>query len=132
MDGRCRLRVVGIQTRPAARSLFACGTPVLGAAGARQLLGWRTTLSRMGEVGDRIESALVGGIESGAFRAGDKLPSERALAAEHGASRTTVRLVLVKLAALGLVEPQHGRGYFVRPRSGRARRSSSAAKASGR
>jgi DNA-binding FadR family transcriptional regulator len=86
----------------------------------------------VGEVGDRIEAALVGGIERGDFRAGDKLPSERALAAEHGASRTTVRLVLVKLAAMGLVEPQHGRGYFVRGRSGRARRANSEAKASGR
>ena len=42
-----------------------------------------------------------------------KLPSERVIAAESGAGRTTVRLVLAKLAAQGLIEAQHGRGYFV-------------------
>ena len=53
-------------------------------------------------------------------------PSERVLAEEHAASRTTVRLVLLKLSAQGLIEAQQGKGYFVRA----ARRSRRAAKAS--
>ncbi len=45
---------------------------------------------------------------------GERLPSERAVMHELNASRTTVRLVLTKLAAQQLVTPVHGRGYFCR------------------
>ncbi|WP_327011638.1 winged helix-turn-helix domain-containing protein [Dactylosporangium sp. NBC_01737] len=47
------------------------------------------------------------------LRPGERLPSERTLATELGAGRTTIRLVLVKLAAEGLVRAEHGRAYFV-------------------
>lgn len=77
------------------------------------------TLCSVGEVTDRVEAVLRGAIESGEYRPGDKLPSERVLAAEQQASRTTVRLVMAKLAAQGLIEAQHGRGYFVRRRTRR-------------
>ncbi|WP_096301646.1 winged helix-turn-helix domain-containing protein [Jatrophihabitans sp. GAS493] len=70
----------------------------------------------MGEISDRIEQALLGMIETGELGAGSKLPSERVLAERHASSRTTVRLVLTKLTAQGIIEPQHGRGYFVCPR----------------
>lgn len=43
------------------------------------------------------------------------MPSERQIMETYGAGRTTVRLVLAKLAAQGLVRPQHGSGYFVLP-----------------
>lgn len=39
---------------------------------------------------------------------GSQLPSERTLSADLGVGRTTVRLVLGKLTAAGLIEPQHG------------------------
>jgi GntR family transcriptional regulator len=68
----------------------------------------------VGEVADRIEQSILQSMLSGDLGPGAKLPSERQLAAEHAASRTTVRFVLVKLSAQGLIEPQHGRGYFVR------------------
>jgi GntR family transcriptional regulator len=68
----------------------------------------------MGEVTDRVESTVRARIDSGEYGPGDRLPSERDLVAELGAGRTTIRLVLAKLAALGLIEAQHGRGYFVR------------------
>jgi DNA-binding GntR family transcriptional regulator len=67
----------------------------------------------MGEVTERVESALRGRIAEGIYKPGDKLPSERSLVDELDAGRTTVRLVLSKLAAQGLIEAQHGRGYFV-------------------
>ncbi|NJC63431.1 winged helix-turn-helix transcriptional regulator [Planosporangium flavigriseum] len=67
----------------------------------------------MGEVTDRLEQALRGMIERGEYKPDERLPSERDLVSQHGAGRTTVRLVLAKLAAQGLVEAQHGRGYFV-------------------
>jgi DNA-binding GntR family transcriptional regulator len=70
----------------------------------------------VGEVTDRIENLLRGLIERGELKPGDRLPSERTIAAEQGAGRTTVRLVLAKLVAQGLIEAQHGRGYFVKAR----------------
>lgn len=43
---------------------------------------------------------------------GERLPSERSVAAELQAARTTIRLVLTKLAAEGLIYAEHGKGYF--------------------
>jgi GntR family transcriptional regulator len=68
----------------------------------------------MGEVTAQVESKVRSLIESGEVPPGKPLPSERALASETGAGRTTVRLVLAKLAAEGLIRAEHGRGYFVR------------------
>lgn len=70
----------------------------------------------MGETTERVELAIRA-LASGTLAPGDRLPSERTLAADLGAGRTTVRLVLVKLAAEGLVRAEHGRGYFVCERS---------------
>jgi GntR family transcriptional regulator, transcriptional repressor for pyruvate dehydrogenase complex len=52
-------------------------------------------------------------ILSGRFRAGDRLPPERALAAEFGVSRPTIRQAVAVLAAHGLVEARVGAGTFV-------------------
>ena len=41
-----------------------------------------------------------------------QLPSERELVARLGAGRTTIRLVLMKLTAEGIIRSEHGRGYF--------------------
>jgi len=67
----------------------------------------------MGDVTSNIERLLRDRIESGEYAPGSQLPSERALSTSLGVARTTVRLVLGKLTAAGLIEPQHGRGYFV-------------------
>lgn len=52
-------------------------------------------------------------IESGGLTVGQKLASERQLAAEHGVSRTTIRQALRWLASDGLVYARPGSGYFV-------------------
>ncbi len=52
-------------------------------------------------------------ILSGGFAPGDRLPAERALAAEFGVSRPTVRQAVSALAARGLVEARVGSGTFV-------------------
>jgi DNA-binding GntR family transcriptional regulator len=67
----------------------------------------------VGEVTERVESGLRALIESGEYAPGDQLPSERQLTVQLGAGRTTVRTVLQKLVLQGVLEAQHGRGYFV-------------------
>ena len=70
----------------------------------------------MGVVTAQVEQRVRTLIASGEIPPGKPLPSERVLASETGAGRTTVRLVLSKLAAEGLIRAEHGRGYFVRKR----------------
>ena len=48
------------------------------------------------------------------LRPGDKLPTERALAAQLGISRHTVREALKNLQALGVVEIIHGSGIYLK------------------
>ncbi|MBF8187467.1 winged helix-turn-helix transcriptional regulator [Nonomuraea sp. K274] len=66
----------------------------------------------MGEKTERVEQSIRDLITSGELGPGGRLPSERTLAQELGAGRTTIRLVLMRLAAEGLVRSEHGRGYF--------------------
>jgi GntR family transcriptional repressor for pyruvate dehydrogenase complex len=54
-------------------------------------------------------------IRDGAYRPGDRLPSERALSDEFGVSRPTVREALQALAAMKVVEQRHGSGVYVAP-----------------
>jgi DNA-binding FadR family transcriptional regulator len=74
-------------------------------------------IASVGETTERVEGAIRA-LATVTLSAGDRLPSERTLADELNAGRTTVRLVLVKLAAEGLVRSEHGRGYFVCERPG--------------
>ena len=52
-------------------------------------------------------------IERGRLRPGDRLPAERELATQIGASRPTVRAGLQALAALGVVQTRHGSGTYI-------------------
>lgn len=65
--------------------------------------------------GERLRRAIVEDIDSGALVAGQRLGSERQLAAEHGVSRGTLRQVLAALEEAGLVRrvPGRGGGTFV-------------------
>ncbi|MFF4571315.1 GntR family transcriptional regulator [Streptomyces sp. NPDC001410] len=62
----------------------------------------------------RIAGDLRRRIEAGELCAGDKLPSERALAEQYGAARNTAREAIRLLAEQGLVTAKHGKGVFVR------------------
>jgi len=64
----------------------------------------------------QIADALRFRITSGELAQGDRLPSERELAAEHGSARNTARQAIAILQAEGLVQAEHGRGVFVRRR----------------
>jgi DNA-binding GntR family transcriptional regulator len=61
----------------------------------------------------RVCESIVGGIESGALRCGDRLPSEERLANDFGVSVGTVQKALAQLATSGIVSREHGRGTFV-------------------
>ncbi|MES2152358.1 MAG: FadR/GntR family transcriptional regulator [Pseudomonadota bacterium] len=59
-------------------------------------------------------------IQQGLLKPGDKLPTESAIMALHGVSRTVVREAISHLQAAGLAQTRHGIGTFVleRPQSG--------------
>lgn len=62
----------------------------------------------------RVAAALRAAIKAGELKPGDKLPSERQLAATHHVARNTAREAVRQLAESALVTAEHGRGVFVR------------------
>ena len=53
-------------------------------------------------------------IEEGAWRVGERIPSENELCALLGVSRVSVRSAIRQMAALGVVESIHGKGTYLR------------------
>lgn len=64
---------------------------------------------------DRLASRLIAQINSGLLNPGDRLPTEQALAASHGVSRTVVREAMHQLKSRALVVARQGSGVFVAP-----------------
>jgi GntR family transcriptional repressor for pyruvate dehydrogenase complex len=52
-------------------------------------------------------------VEQGELRVGDRLPAERALAVQTGVSRSSVRVGLRALSAMGVLQSRHGAGTFI-------------------
>ncbi len=61
----------------------------------------------------KITTKLVGDILQGRLKAGERLPTERALAEEYQVSRHVVREALKRLEAMRLVTTQQGSGTYV-------------------
>ena len=61
----------------------------------------------------RIRQTVTDGILAGRYRAGDKLPSSRALAAHLGLARITVTLAYAELVAADYLVARGRSGYFV-------------------
>ena len=68
-----------------------------------------TQLKASDQVVDQLEKLILHGV----LRAGEKLPSERDLAAEMGVSRPVLREALTVLQKKELIFTQHGSGVFV-------------------
>lgn len=68
-----------------------------------------------GPLYQRVADGIVKGIESGTWKPGDRLPSERALCDMFSVSQITVRRALRELALVGRVYSHHGLGWFVHP-----------------
>jgi GntR family transcriptional regulator, transcriptional repressor for pyruvate dehydrogenase complex len=66
-----------------------------------------------GTISDRIAQQIVNLIGSEQLRPGDRLPSERELAALLGVSRPSVREAVKSLEAQGRLVVRHGQGVFV-------------------
>lgn len=64
---------------------------------------------------DAVFEKIVIEIVQGVFPAGSRLPAERELARQLGASRPTLREALRRLGMWNLVEPRRGSGVVVRP-----------------
>ena len=62
----------------------------------------------------QVAEQLASPIRSGELTKGDKLPSERELAAKLSVSRPTIREAITTLEVMGLVEVKPGSGVYVR------------------
>jgi len=65
-------------------------------------------------VSDQVFRALCDLIVSGSYEPGEKLPTQRALAADLGVNMASVREAVKRLEQLGLVEVRHGDAMRVR------------------
>ena len=64
---------------------------------------------------DAVFETLLKNIVGGSYPAGTRLPAERELSRQLGASRPTLREALRRLGEWNLVEPRRGSGVVVRP-----------------
>ena len=60
-----------------------------------------------------VLDSLLGGIDGGRWRPGDRLPPERHLARELGVARTSLRVALAELERRGRIRRHVGQGTFV-------------------
>jgi GntR family transcriptional repressor for pyruvate dehydrogenase complex len=64
---------------------------------------------------DRLARRLMQQIEGGAWKPGDRLPTEAQLAAAHGVSRSVVREAVHQIKSRGLLRSRQGSGVYVAP-----------------
>jgi GntR family transcriptional repressor for pyruvate dehydrogenase complex len=70
-------------------------------------------LIRTASVPEAIIQRIIRMIGDGVWTAGDRLPSQRALAQELGVGMSSLREALQTLQGMGVVELRHGEGTFV-------------------
>src|ERR1700732_4192994 len=61
----------------------------------------------------QVADTIMASIESGDYKRGARLPSERDLAASFKVSRPTIREALMSLKIRGVVEARQGSGIYV-------------------
>jgi GntR family transcriptional regulator/MocR family aminotransferase len=73
-----------------------------------------------GTLQERIRQVVAGAIRDGRFRAGERMPSSRALAAHLGVARITVSLAYAELVAADWLTASGRSGHYVSPSAPRA------------
>ncbi len=73
-------------------------------------------VSRSKPISEQVNNVLRDRICNANYAPGERLPSESVLSEEFGVSRATIRTVLAKLAAEGLILRKQGNGTFVNER----------------
>lgn len=68
----------------------------------------------------RIADSIAAEIESGHYKPGDRLPTERELAVQFGVSRPSLREAMIALEIMGLIEAKQGLGITVAQRKHRS------------
>lgn len=68
---------------------------------------------RSRKLSDEVYRQLVSLISSGELKPGDKIPSERELAADMGISRQSIREALNRAEVMRLIEVRQGEGSFI-------------------
>lgn len=81
------------------------------------MVTWEPVRSQ-GTLYARIAEQIERLIDERSLHPGDRLPSERELAALLGVSRPSLREAIKTLAALGKLRVRHGRGVFISPPDG--------------
>lgn len=66
------------------------------------------------DIREQVFEELLNQITSGAWKPGEKIPSENELTKALNVSRITIREAIQKLAAMDLVESYHGKGTYVK------------------
>lgn len=61
----------------------------------------------------QVAGAIAAAVQRGDYRPGQRIPSERDLADEHGVSRPTIREAMIALEVIGMVRSRHGAGIYV-------------------
>ena len=64
-------------------------------------------------ISDKIARQIEDNILNGGLHAGEKLPSERALAEQFDVSRPSIREAINKLQARGIIAKTHGGGSYI-------------------
>lgn len=72
-----------------------------------------TVTDKPTSLSQHVLDLLASQIKNGVYKPGDKLPTESAIANEHGVSRSVVREAFSQLQARGLISRRRGAGTFV-------------------
>jgi len=81
--------------------------------GGRATSKRQTSMAVSGKLYRRLADSIAAEIESGKYKVGERLPTERELADQFGVSRPTLREALIALEMLGMIEARHGLGIYV-------------------
>ena len=74
---------------------------------------WVARSSRPMSASEQVVRHVRRLVEQGELGVGDRLPAERALAQQTGVSRSSVRVGLRALSAMGVLQSRHGAGTFI-------------------